>query len=187
MLRVTPEENSLVFITAVTKNRQRIFDDPKLAERLGTMSMMAARQKGYTVLAYAILPDHLHLLVYPTQTCERTERTFEKARSPHAGGGFFSHRNHTALLAGSRRLAVTRPPDFTVGQLMQSIKGTFARTMQQGHIWQRRYFTWYIDDPPDAERAIEYIVRNWQKSRLDQRFGLAPYLWEDVRAIASIL
>lgn len=190
MLRVQAEPSSLYFITAVTNDRRPIFRDRKLAERLGTMILMACRLKGYTLLVYSILPDHVHLLV----TAVTEELALEKASSNdlrRASSNDFDlptadptdSGRVTSTQQGETRLS--RPPSATVSRLMQSIKGTFSRTLQSGHVWQRGSFIWLIDHPDDALRVIEYIRYNYRKTNLPNRFGRSPYVFLDEAAIGE--
>lgn len=166
-MRKLPYDLSYIsFITTVTKNRRPLFLNPKLAERLGTMIQMACRSKGFVTLAYTILPEHLHLLVCSTALIERAS---EKTRSTEVEGGF------------------SKPPEFTVGNLMQSIKGTFSRTLGPGPSWQPGYFNWYVTDPRDLLRITNYVMNNYRKTNLPDYFGREPYVWIDEKQIPELL
>ncbi len=169
MIQPDPDFPYLYFITTVTKNRRPIFGNPKLAERLNIMIRMASLQKGFTPLVFAILPDHVHLLV----TTSVSERGLESPRSN-------KERN---IFMGEGGLS--SPP--AVWELMRSIKGTFSRTLPAGNVWQRGFFRWYIDDSLDASRVIDYMIHNYQKTDLNERFGHEPYVWVDKDALARIL
>ncbi len=146
------------FVTTVTKDRRRLFDDIGLAKRLATMIRMACRTKGYHLLIHGILPDHLHLLVLPKITSSILE----------------------IMPSGSNNTkgTLSRVP-VAVGNLVRSIKGTFSRSMMQGHVWQRRYNLRHIMTPEDLVRTVEYIQHNYQKHHLPERFGREPYVWLD--------
>lgn len=189
MPRIPYDPNYLCFITTVTHQRQPLFRDVRLAERLGTMIHMACRLKGFVPLTYAILPDHIHLLICSQQL---VERTLESVRSTAGNnlarveGGLFPPRYFWVRQAGSRS-AVTSPPDATIGSLMQSIKGTFSRTLNAGSTWQQGYFCWYVTDVRDVTRTADYIIHNYQKTHLPLSFGQEPYVWCDTLLIGKLL
>lgn len=56
-------DNDILFITTNVKNRRWYFVFPKRAERLGQAIQTCCQIKGFELLAYCILPDHVHLLV----------------------------------------------------------------------------------------------------------------------------
>ncbi len=195
ILRKLPYDPSYIsFITTVTKGRQPIFRDAKLAERLGTMIHMGCRQKGFTPLAYAILPDHLHLLVCSTILT----RGLESPRSTSGGidwtnkntqsveGGLFPFQINTTV-DGIPPPGGASPPVPTIGDLMKSIKGTFSRTLIPGSIWQAGYFNWYINDPRDLYRRVAYVMYSYQKTGLPDMFGREPYVWQDAEHLPTLL
>ncbi len=187
MPRIPYDPLYISFVTSVTYKRRKIFDDPRMAERLGMMMHMACRGKGFIPLAYAILPDHFHLLVcsvdffdqrfYPTwrsgglesppQSAQRTTMISSENKNDNS-----AHRDSGGL---------SRPPNrilsYPVANLIQSIKGTFSSILPHGQIWQRRYHLRYHTDPRDIHRTIEYIQYNFQKSNVSERFGTEPYVW----------
>jgi REP element-mobilizing transposase RayT len=187
MPRVTFDPNLLVFITTVTHQRQLLFRDIRLVERLGTMIHMACRLKGFAPLTYAILPDHFHLLVCSDRL---KRRTLERVRriEPNlvqSDGADSSYKTKLDLLMETGELS--SPPAKEVGALMQSIKGTFSRTLPHGQVWQRRYHHWIIGDTLDAYRVVEYIVYNYRHTRVPKRYGKEPFVWRDNELIGSLL
>ncbi len=183
MPKIPYDPNYLCFITTVTHKRRPIFRDQKLAERLGTMIMMACRLKGFVPLVYAILPDHLHLLVCSQHLLLRTLESVRSNNqtSGEAGGGLFPP------LAGPRLSAVASLPAPQVGALVKSIKGTFSRTLPHGTVWKRRYHCWMIIDGRDAARVVKYITYNYRHSGVLERYGREPYVWCDDGMIGQIL
>jgi putative transposase len=55
------------FITVCTASRRRWFADPRLAEELTTQIPLFFEKRGLAVLAYCLMPDHLHLLLEGTR------------------------------------------------------------------------------------------------------------------------
>jgi len=168
-MRPTADQPAIYFITTVTKGRRRLFDDVLLAERLATMIRLASQSKGYVLLGYCILLDHLHLLIWPSVQIPAAG-ILERMPLPN--------NNYTEG-------ALSRAP--AVGDVLKSIKGTFSRTMLQGHIWQPRYNLRHVMTPEDLERTVLYMQHNYQKHRLPERFGREPYVWLNTSILERML
>ncbi len=54
------------FVTAVTKDRQPIFRNRQAADLMLKELAQLRDELGFSLLAYAVMPDHLHLLVAPS-------------------------------------------------------------------------------------------------------------------------
>ena len=144
------------------------------------MIRMACAQKGFVPLVFSILPDHVHLLVSATP---RAEPALEKAGSTGKGNVISFNNDHTHTAEGG----FSKPPSVSIPKLVQSIKGTFSRSLLAGHLWQPGYFLWYIDDHRDAVRTADYIIHNYQKNNLDKRFCREPYVWIDHDQLHKVL
>lgn len=59
------EENAVYFLTTVTKNRVRIFDDPKNCKILLVTIEYFKLILDYKLYGFCIMPDHLHLIIHP--------------------------------------------------------------------------------------------------------------------------
>lgn len=180
MPRIPYDPNYLCFITTVTHQRQPLFRDVRLAERLGTMIHMACRLKGFVPLTYAILPDHVHLLVCSQQLVPRTLESVRGTSQDLFSDGL---ENISQLDMG----ALSSAPTAEIGALVQSLKGTFSRTLPRGKVWQRRYHCWMLSDPRDSARVIAYIIYNYRHSGVSEQFGKEPYVWRDELLIGKLL
>ncbi len=58
--------NQPFFVTATTARRRPLFGDPKAAQLLISEILWSRREMGFALLAYVIMPDHIHLIVVPT-------------------------------------------------------------------------------------------------------------------------
>ena len=161
------------FITTVSKDRRPLLRDIRLAQRLATMIRTACTMKGFTLLGFSILPDHVHLLVIHQRILERMR---------WEGGIFVNARREGMASDGTEcgRPSHTAEGDLSrspaVGDLMRSIKGTFSRTLQQGHVWQRRYHLRHVG-ADDLYRVAGYIRFNFRKHQLNHTFGQEPFVW----------
>ncbi len=53
------------FVTSVTLNRQPIFADPTIATLFLDSLYESRRRYGFLVMSFAVMPDHVHLLLLP--------------------------------------------------------------------------------------------------------------------------
>ena len=60
--------NQPYFVTAATRNRQPIFRDRLAAEMMLSELGRLRDEMGFALLAYALMPDHLHLLIVPSES-----------------------------------------------------------------------------------------------------------------------
>lgn len=61
------QENQIVFITQIVKDRQPAFNDPDLVGLLLRAWRRTKERYPFTLLAYVILPDHFHFLIQPKE------------------------------------------------------------------------------------------------------------------------
>ncbi|MBI4093325.1 MAG: transposase [Candidatus Kerfeldbacteria bacterium] len=168
------------FITTVTKDRRRLFCDVRLAHRIATMIRMACRTKGYFLLGFCILPDHVHLLVMRQGILVTAFGGIPPSFEMNICGGkrtpWVRGREATDLSSPYTEGTLSRVPA-SVGDLMRSMKGTFSRTIQQGKIWQRRYHLRHVMNSEDLLNVVNYIQYNYQKDDLPESYEREPYMW----------
>ena len=58
-------DNHAYFATTVTNRRLKVFSDPSRAELLMRVNLNFQKQDYFSLLAFVIMPDHLHLLLLP--------------------------------------------------------------------------------------------------------------------------
>lgn len=172
-LRRIVEFSTVYLVTTVTKNRQQLFGDVQLAKRLGTMVRLACRMKGFVLIGFCILPDHVHLLMMCQRALSRARWNLNRDRDQN-------------LSSPSTKGALSRAPE-AVGDLMRSIKGTFSRTMLRGHVWQRRYHLRQVPDSEALFNVVNYIQYNFQKHHLVEPFGQEPYTWLNKSILVTAL
>ena len=56
-------ENGAYFITTCTFNRVKIFSNPDYAQIIADAIIYGKRQNWYQLLAYVVMPDHIHLII----------------------------------------------------------------------------------------------------------------------------
>lgn len=149
----------IYFVTTNTTYREVFFVDKKQVELLRRIIQNACRIKHFDLLAFCILPDHIHLLVY--------NRNVQSQR------GFRNPRCDTSSA-------------FTLSNLMHSIKRNFARQQPvSGRLWQPRFNFRIIDNDKRLFNTIRYIKYNYQKIMLPKYFGRYPWVFINNKRIRN--
>lgn len=65
--------NQPYFVTAATSNRRPIFGDREAAELMLAELSRLRDALGFALLAYAVMPNHLHLLVVPSESADLSQ------------------------------------------------------------------------------------------------------------------
>ena len=78
---------TIYFLTICSKDRARVFLDEAIAKSTIDQFLIAATAEAFAVLAYCLMPDHLHLLVEGT-TDQSNLRQFVKRAKQHSGAMF---------------------------------------------------------------------------------------------------
>jgi putative transposase len=64
-MRLVPQEVRTYFVTAVTANRRRLFQIDSAAQLMLDVLRIYRAQEKFSLHAFVIMPDHLHLLLTP--------------------------------------------------------------------------------------------------------------------------
>lgn len=172
------------FITTNTTFRQPWFENGMLAERLAGCIVFGCRIKGFILLAYCMLPDHVHMLVMK----QPLQRTLSSVRC--------MDKNPSTPQRGLSSPCCTQN---TISDLVQSIKGTFSRASrlfpsfdEVEKIWQPRFTPdqvrgRIVNTQRRLRNTLQYIRFNHQKHDLpEQPHGQPPYVFLDERATAEM-
>jgi REP element-mobilizing transposase RayT len=164
------------FVTFNTLGGEPWFEEEKYAELLARIIFETGEMKGYKILSYQIMPNHVHLLV-GKRTLESVrleddknvnsidnsaERTFSKVRDPK------KQRTHA------------------ISDLMQSIKGNFSYKHKLGLIWQSRFHTRIVNTPKYLATITKYIQENPVKEGLSKMYSKSPYQFFDWYKIQNL-
>lgn len=178
----------IYFVTANVQDRRWFFVTPERATSLGQAIQTCCQMKDFELLAYCILPNHVHLLVRKPNAGEvQAQRTLERARCKQGVESLtktntylFTHRRLSSRRSGSES---TR---FTLSDLMKSIKGTFSRTLPQGKFWQHRSNFRIIETEDYLSNVLEYIRYNYRKMNLPEWYGQSPFVFIDQMAVNRV-
>ncbi len=172
----------IYFVTTNVQDRRWFFVTPEKATQLGQTIRTCCRMKKFELLAYCILPNHIHLLVRKLPADEglrgapAAQRTLGSVRCETEDDAFlFSHRR-----LPSRRSLEKRP---TLSHLMHLIKSAFSQHLHHGKFWQHRSNFRIIETEEYLSNVVEYIQYNYQKMDLPEHYGEAPFVFVNQAAI----
>ncbi|MFA6043233.1 MAG: transposase [Patescibacteria group bacterium] len=86
------QEEFPYLLTTIVRNRAKFFREEKWARELSVIIRRACVLHKFSLLAYAIMPDHLHLIVYPNQAQASVPASLEierAGRDARAGRAYF--------------------------------------------------------------------------------------------------
>ena len=157
------------FITTNTHNREWFFADGKYALALYKIIIEACRIKHFDLLAFCILPEHLHLMAQKNAGADYS-RTLEKVR-----WDWDKQNYHFININPSAQRGLSSLRGFTISDLLQSIKGNFSRKIHIGNIWQSRFNSRFVNTEKRFENTLNYILYNYQKHNLPGKYSVYPY------------
>lgn len=178
MHQPTSTDNLLYFITTLVEQRRWFFTNRQRAQRLAETIDTCCAIKGFDLIAYAILPNHVHLLVRKLGRLESGRRL--ESRRPGD-----KELPEERFLFSRRRLSSRRRSgvhDYTLADLMQSIKGTYSRSLPPGRFWHRHSYVRRVDSDEYLANLLDYICHNYQKMELPTWYGQRPFA--DIRQLA---
>ena len=120
------------------------------------------------------MPEHVHLLVY----INNTDRTLEKVRSVGIKQSLITvpERTLSSVRSNSKNdVRSDKMKQYSISDLMQSIKGNFSRKIHIGNIWQKRFYTRIVNNRRYLHSVIEYIKHNPTKAELPLKYYRQPY------------
>ena len=126
-------DGATYFFTVVTQDRRPWFSSGRNRRILGSCFREARRRMPYDVDAVVVLPDHLHILMRPSEVV-----------------------NYSALW----RLIKTLFTQRVQGTLPQGDEALQGRRAGERGIWQRRFYEHTIRDEEDWGRHMDYIHFN---------------------------
>lgn len=176
------QEEYPYFMTFRTREGWPMFRDEKMAGLLSEIMFNAGRLKRYDILAYQIMPDHVHALA---QVMGSEERGRGHPRSEGSRPLF------SPPIAGVRARDAANAYQPTISDLMYTVKSYFIKRIRMHHgiqysVWHSRFYTRIINTNRYLRTVIEYIQRNPAKARLPARYQKSPYQYFNWPAIRQL-
>lgn len=169
------------FVTWRTREGYRLFEETKMAGLMADIMFNAAALKGCDILAYQIMPDHVHLLIY-------TDHILRARVSPPALTIHMEGRAPTERCARGNYHNVR---SVTISEYMYTVKSYFVRQMRVQYnidfrFFQKRFYARVVDTNKYLHTVVSYIINNPTKAKLPERFQRHPYQyinWEMMQGL----
>jgi putative transposase len=142
------QNQSIVFLTIVTYERQRIFHNPQNILLLRQTTAKVKLEMPFDILAAVILPDHLHFLWQLPLNEHNYSKRIGRLKALFTKS-FLKTNNIDLRLSESRK------------------------KHRESNIWQRRFWEHTIRDEKDFEQHLNYIHYNPVKHNL----VTCPHFW----------
>jgi REP element-mobilizing transposase RayT len=138
--------------------------------------------KRYDVLAFQIMPDHVHILIHQ----------FGTAPAAGCGGRKINiHRAQPAVVARPSITTHAQRNGFTISELMHGIKSYFAHQIYKRYginysVQQLRFYTRIVSTSKYLETVIQYIQHNPVKAELPEKYKKFPYQYFDWKLLRGL-
>ncbi|MBU0597915.1 transposase [Patescibacteria group bacterium] len=172
------------FITWRTRENYPLFEKTKFAELLSYIIFNAGRLKRFNVLAYQIMPDHVHLLtmnacVFENLIAGTETRDVRSGKMPPCP---FPTRVSRPAVGGN---------PYTISDLMYTIKSFYYKQIRVKYgikysCLQPRFYTRIADTEKYLNTVIQYIKQNPIKAELSSKYHRLPYQHFDWKKINNL-
>jgi putative transposase len=143
------QQESIVFLTIITYNRQPIFKNPQNIDLLRQTTAIVRSEMPFEILGAVILPEHLHFLWQLSSSDNNYSKRVGRLKALFTKS--FREQNKVNL------------------PLTQS-----REKHRESNIWQRRFWEHTIRDDLDFEQHLNYIHYNPVKHNLVS----CPHFWK---------
>jgi REP element-mobilizing transposase RayT len=200
------QEEYPYFVTFRTREGYALFEDEKMTELLSEIMFKAGRLKRYDILAYQIMPDHIHLLVNHFNTdADGTRNPIAGAETRDVGmykrypssrrtrvslPAVASTNSHPPAMDNPNMPAMTRSSP-TISDLMYTIKSYFIKQIRTDYdvpysVWHTRFYARIANNRRYLRTIIEYIKHNPIKAELSEKYRKPPYQYFDYKKINNL-
>ncbi|MBU0531678.1 MAG: transposase [Candidatus Uhrbacteria bacterium] len=146
-------ENQIIFITTKTFNDHKLFTNGAFCLILQDELFFYSDQYNVELLAYVIMPNHLHCLIWPQG--KKTFSDYVQGIKSHSAKIILEHFN---------RREPSLPPVHAAARAaayeMKRIKDPGHKRNLRHKIWQPGMFPYLINRPTTLQRKLEYIMNN---------------------------
>ncbi len=191
----------MYFVTFNVQDRRWFFVTPERANVLGQAIQTSCEMKGFVLFGYCILPNHVHVMVLPKDkttmgNAATSQRTRGRVRCEGVDDGIAEKKQSEQKETQEqdpvflytqrrrpRRRSLSEPQNFTLSDLMHSIKSTFSLWLDQGKFWQHRSNIRLVTNQEDFNNKINYIQYNYRKMDLPESYGKDPFVnidWNNI-------
>ena len=162
------------FVTFRTMERYPLFEKTRYVRLMARVIFKTAEMKHYDILAFQIMPDHVHILAYT-----------KHPRAHPAVGALKSNNTSAGTAAHARR------GNYTISDLIHGIKSYYCGEIRRQYginypIFQRRFYTRIVNTIEYMATIIEYIINNPIKENLPKKYHIFPYQYFHCRGIRHL-
>jgi len=168
------------FVTFRTRGSFVLFEDVEMARLLAGVVFNAGRLKRFDILAYQIMPDHMHMLVNKILKAQASLPALVRFNGcPH------SNIQTSAPTEGCAR------GNFNISQFVHTIKSYYCDQIRDQHdinypVFQKRFYDRIVDNQKYLEAVIYYIENNPIKEKLPAKYHQSPYQYFDWNKINNL-
>lgn len=160
------------------------FERTECAALLSRIMFRTGERKGYDILAYQIMPDHVHLAVLQRPPA----RLSAGALGSRLTGTMYpiaSIPKHPSAATESRARGEN------ISQFMYTLKSYFVHRMRESFnvtdpIWQKRFYAKIINTTEYLEATIRYFKQNPIKKSLPNKYHQMPFQFFDLERIRTL-
>jgi len=179
------QEEYPYFITFRTREGFLLFNNIRHVSLLSNIIFRAGAIKGFDILSYQIMPDHVHLLVWGVIAGRDTrDGREEKDLSTPTQISAPAVGSQTAPAVGSHK-------QHNISQLMYTIKSYFVKELRDKYnilypIWHKRFYARIVDTDKYLQYVVHYIKHNPIKAELPKKYRKFPYQYFNWGLINSL-
>jgi len=165
------------FITFRTREGLPLFDKTKYAVLLSDIMFNAGKLKQYDIVAYQIMLDHVHALVY--------QKNVDNIHRAQASLPALLCLDDRAPTEGCARRNVN------ISQLIHTIKSYFCDVIRDRcdinyPIFQKRFYARIVDTDKYLRTVIQYMINNPIKVELLEKYQKLPYQFVNEKKIRTL-
>ena len=182
------QEEYPYFVTFRTKQGYSLFEDAEMAVLLVDIMFNAGTLKQYDILAYQIMPEHVHVLVY-----QKNVDNIHRAQASLPALLCLDGRAPTpaCLLSQTAGREGCARRNFNISQLVHAIKSYFCDAIRDHYnikypVFQKRFYTRIITTRKYLRTVIQYIKYNPIKAELPHKYYHPPYQYFDWNKISKL-
>ena len=156
-------ENKIVFVTTDIDERHQLFTNDAFCMILRDELFFYAKQYNVDLLAFVIMPEHLHCLIWPQGN--KTFSDYMRGVKSHSAKLIIEHlhRREPPLPPGDTAAAKA------AAYVSKKIEDPYHKRGLKHKIWQPSFFPYLISDTTKLEEKFEYIRNNPVKAGLVEK------------------
>ncbi|MFZ6035880.1 MAG: transposase [Patescibacteria group bacterium] len=176
------------FVTFRTREGFRVFEERARAALLVRIMRQTCRMKGYNLLGWQIMLDHVHILIHQLGTAPTAGCGGRNDNIPRAHPAVGARLHHAKRCAGT----AARARRFSISDLLHGIKSYYCKELRTHHnitfpFFQLRFYTRIVTTDEYFRTIIRYLIFNPIKAELPKSYRRIPYQYVDWKMVNRLL